>query len=216
MTRLAKILITGTALAILPMSLACAQTSSDGSIVLNGQIDLQQSASKVNTTVTNVAGNVSGTSASVGNNLEVVTMNNATVSNNQYVGQVSIAADQNANVKNTGGTVTLESQALCNAADVSTDPHVTAVTSQQECQASDPSSLLNASVLNAGNDTSLTSQSVGNSFSEDTNAASMPTQSTQLNNASIASTVNSTVKNVAGNVTVNSSAIGNNAQIVQY
>jgi hypothetical protein len=218
MIRLTRILIAGTALAILPLSLACAQTSnnSDGSIVLNGQIDLHLSSSNVNTSITNAAGNVSGTSAAVGNNLEVVTMNNANVSNNQYVSSVSISADQNATVKNTGGMVTLESQAICNAADVSTDPHTTAVASQQECQANDPSALLNATVTNAGNDVSLSSQAVGNSFSEDTNAAYMPTQNTQLNASNIASTVNSKVTNVQGNVTVNSAAIGNNAQIVQY
>lgn len=201
---------------ILPLNLACAQTSSDGSIVLNGQVDLHLSASNVNTSITNVAGNVTGTSSSAGNNLEVVTMNDSTVSNSQYVTSVSIAADQNANVQNTGGTVTLQSQALCNAADVSTDPHTTAVTSTQTCYANDPSSLLNANVLNAGNDTSLSSTSVGNSFSEDTNAAYMPTTNQQMNASSIASTVNATVKNVAGNVTVSSSSVGNNAQIVQY
>jgi hypothetical protein len=216
MTRLAKILIAGTALLTLSPSLACAQSSNDGSIVLNGQVDLQQSSSRVNTTVTNTAGNVSGSSASVGNNLEVVTMNDANVTNSQYVGQVSIAADQNATVKNANGTVTLQSQAICNAADVSTDPHTTAVSSDQECQANDPSALLNAKVVNAGNDVSLASQAVGNSFSMDTNAAYMPVQNQQLNNSAIASTVNSTVKNVNGNVTVNSSSIGNNAQIVQY
>ena len=170
----------------------------------------------MNTTVSGIAGNTTGSSASVGNNLEVVTMNDANVTNSQYVGQVSIAADQNANVKNVAGTVTLQSQAICNAADVSTDPHTTAVTSDQECQANDPSALLNAKVVNAGNDVSLASQAVGNSFSMDTNAAYMPVQNQQLNNSAIASTVNSTVKNVNGNVTVNSSSIGNNAQIVQY
>jgi hypothetical protein len=41
-------------------------------------------------------------------------------------------------------------------------------------------------------------------------------QNQQLNNAATASTVNTTVKNVNGNVSVSSSAIGNNAQIVQY
>jgi hypothetical protein len=216
MTRLAKILIAGTALLTLSQSLAYAQSSSEGSIVLNGQVDLQQSSSRVNTTVSGIAGNTTGSSASVGNNLEVVTMNDANVTNSQYVGQVSIAADQNANVKNVAGTVTLQSQAICNAADVSTDPHTTAVTSDQECQANDPSALLNAKVVNAGNDVSLASQAVGNSFSMDTNAAYMPVQNQQLNNSAIASTVNSTVKNVNGNVTVNSSSIGNNAQIVQY
>jgi hypothetical protein len=212
-------LIAGTALAILPLNLACAQASNstpDGSLVLNGQIDFHVTSSNVNTSVTNAAGNVSGSSASVGNNLEVVTMDNATVNNNQYVSSVSISADQNADVKNVGGTVTLQSQAICNAADVSTDPHSTTVTSTQECQANDPSALLNATVTNAGNDVSLSSQAVGNSFSEDTNAASMPTQNTQINESNIASTVNAKVTNVQGNVSVNSTAIGNNAQIVQY
>jgi hypothetical protein len=201
---------------ILPLSPACAQTSTDGSLGLNGQIDMHLSSSNVNTSITNAVGNVTGSSASVGNNLEVVTMDNANVTNNQYVTSVSISADQNANVQNVGGTTTLQSQAICNAADVSTDPHTTAVYSSQVCDANDPSALLNATVTNAGNDVSLSSQAVGNSFSEDTNAASMPTQNYQTNASNIASTVNSKVTNVSGNVTVNSSAVGNNAQIVQY
>lgn len=170
----------------------------------------------MNTSVVNTAGNVTGTSASVGNNLEVVTMNNASVNTTQFVGSVSIAADQNANVQNANGTVTLQSQALCNAADVSTDPHTTAVNSSQTCYANDPSALLNGNVLNAGNDVSLSSQAVGNAFSMDTNAASMPVNNTQVNGSATASTVNSVVKNTYGNVTINSSSIGNNAQIVQY
>jgi hypothetical protein len=62
----------------------------------------------------------------------------------------------------------------------------------------------------------LGATSVGNSFSEDTNAATMPVQNIQTNNSNIAATVNSQVYNVNGNVSVNSSAIGNNAQIVHY
>ena len=218
MTRLTKILITGTALTILPLSLAFADgsTNGTGSNVLNGQIDFQVTSSNLNTNISTVNGSVANTSSAVGNNLEVVTMDNTVVTNNQYVSGVSISADQTANVNAVAGTVNLQSQAICNAADVSTDPHTTSVTSDQECQASDPSALLNAKVVNAGDDTTLASQAVGNSFSMDTNAAYMPVQNQQLNNAATASTVNSTVKNVNGNVTVNSTAIGNNAQIVQY
>jgi hypothetical protein len=219
MTRLMQTLITGTALMILPLNLAYADGSTstpDGTLVLNGQVDFQITSSKVNTSITNAVGNVSGSSSSVGNNLEVVTMDNANVANSQYVSGISISADQNATVQNVGGTTTLQSQAICNAADVSTDPTTTAVNSSQVCHANDPSALLNASVTNAGNDVSLSSQAVGNSFSEDTNAPSMPTQNYQNNASNIASTVNSKVTNVSGNVTVNSSAIGNNAQIVQY
>lgn len=217
MTRLTKILITGTALLILPLNLAYADGStSTGSDVLNGQIDLQGSNAHINTTVTDAVGNVAGASQSVGNNVEIVTMDNTNVTNNQSVGNVAINADQNATVQNAGGTVTLSSQAVCNSADVSTDPHVASVYSNQQCYASDPSSLLNASVSNAGNDVSLSSTAVGNTFSEDTNAAYMPIQNYQLNNSNTSATVNSTVSNISGNVTVNATAIGNNAQIVHY
>ena len=101
MTRLTKILITGTALTILPLSLAFADgsTNGTGSDVLNGQIDFQVTSSNLNTQVSNVAGNVATTSAAVGNNLEVVTMDNTNVTNDQYVSGVSISADQNANVR---------------------------------------------------------------------------------------------------------------------
>ena len=110
----------------------------------------------------------------------------------------------------------LQSQAICNAADVSTDPHVAAVYSNQVCNANDPSSYVNANVSNIGNDVALGATSVGNNFSEDTNAATMPVQNYADNNSNIAATVISTVTNVNGNVTINSSAIGNNAQIVHY
>jgi hypothetical protein len=143
-------------------------------------------------------------------------MDNTVVTNKQYVSGVSISADQNATVTNVSGTVNLQSQAICNAADVSTDPHVAAVNSNQDCNANDPASLLNANVANVGSDVTLGATSIGNSFSEDTNAATMPVQNIQTNNSSVAATVNSTVYNVNGTVSVNSSAIGNNAQIVHY
>ena len=218
MTRLTKILITGTALMILPLNPAFADgsTNGNGSYVLNGQVDFQVTSANLNTTVNNVNGSVANTSSAVGNNLEVVTMDNTVVTNKQYVSGVSIAADQNATVTNVSGTVNLQSQAICNAADVSTDPHVAAVASNQDCNSNDPSSLLNANVANIGNDVTLGATSIGNNFSEDTNAATMPVQNIQTNNANIAATVNSTIYNVNGAVSVNSSAIGNNAQIVHY
>ena len=218
MTRLTKILIAGTALLTLPLSQAYADgsTSQSGSDVLNGQIDLQLSSSHLNTQVANVAGGVTNASSAVGNNVEVVTMNNTNVNNSQYVGNVSISADQSASVYNTGGGVTLSSQAACNAADVSTDPHTASIYSSQDCNASDPSALLNANVGTVNGSVSLASQAIGNSFSEDTNAANMPVQNYQTNNANIASTVNSKVTNINGTVSVNSTAVGNNAQIVQY
>ena len=127
-----------------------------------------------------------------------------------------IGSTLNADVQNIGGTVSLTSQAVCNSATVSTDPHVTTVYSNQECQAIDPSSSLNANVANIGNDVSLASTAVGNTFEEDTNAASMPVQTYQINASSINSNVSAKVTNVTGNVDVTSAAIGNSAQIIHY
>jgi hypothetical protein len=166
---------------ILPLNLAFADgsTSGTGSNVLNGQIDFQVTSSNLNTNVSTVNGSVSNASSAVGNNLEVVTMDNTVVTNNQYVSGVSISADQTANVNAVSGSVNLQSQAICNAADVSTDPHVAAVSSNQVCNANDPSSYLAANVSNVGNGVTLGAQSIGNSFSEDTNAATMPVQNIQ-------------------------------------
>ena len=217
MTPLAKILIAGTALLTLPASLACAGESNDVSNILNGQVNLQSDISKVNTQVQNVVGNVDGTSTAGGNNVQIYTMNDTNVLNKQYVGpSADIVSIQNADVENAGGTVTLQSQAICNGADISTDPHNVNVKSSQDCNATDPYAQLNANVVNAGNDTSLAAVAVGNTFSEDTNAPNSNIITRQTNNSTEEAVVNSTVTNVAGNVSVNGTAIGNNAQIIHY
>jgi hypothetical protein len=217
MTRLARILIAGTALLTLSASLACAQQSNDVSNILNGQVNLQSDVSKLNTTIDSVAGNVNSSSVAGGNNVSVFTMNNTNVINKQYVGpSADIVAIQNADVENAGGTVTLQAQAICNGADISTDPSNVNVKSSQVCDATDPYAQLNANVVNAGNDTALAATAVGNTFSEDTNAPNANVTTRQVNNSMEESVVNSTITQVSGNVTVNSSAIGNNAQIVHY
>src|SRR5580693_8963183 len=116
-------LIAGTALAILPLSLACAQESNESNI-LNGQINLQSDVSKVNVQVTDTNGNVAVDSIAGGNNAEIVTMNNTNVKNNQFVGSgADIVSTLNANVTNTTGGVSLDSETACNQISVSTDPH---------------------------------------------------------------------------------------------
>lgn len=218
MTRLMKILIASTALAILPMSLAYADGSTDpaNSDILNGQVDFHIAQSTLNVNVDNAAGNVSGQSVTGGNAVDIVTMSDTEVTNNQYVTSVNIDSDMNANVHNTGGTVSLTSQAVCNSASVSMDPTSTNVYSNQECEANDPSATLNANVGNINNDVSLASTGEGNDFEEDTNAKYGAVQNYQVNESSVYSTENANVANVNGNVTVSSAAIGNNAQIVHY
>lgn len=200
------------------MSLAYADgsTSPASSDILNGQVDFHIAQSNLNVDTTNVAGNVSQQSVAGGNAVEIVTMSNTEVTNNQYVSSVDVGSAMNANITNTGGTVSLSSQAICNSASVSMDPTSTNVYSNQECDAKDPSATLNASVVNAGNDVSLASAAVGNSFEEDTNALHGAVQNYQINESSVNSDVNGAVTNVNGNVTATSTAIGNTAQIIHY
>jgi hypothetical protein len=193
-----------------------AQAQSSGSEILNGQTDFHLSISNLNVQVSDISGNVAAQSVAAGNTLDVTTMDDTNVTNEQYSSSAMIGSTLNASVKNIGGTVDLVSQAVCNSATVSTDPTITTVYSNQECQAIDPSSSLNASVANIGNDVTLASTAVGNTFEEDTNAASMPVQTYQINASSINSNVNANITNVTGNVSVTSAAIGNSAQIIHY
>lgn len=223
MNRLARTLIASTALAILPLSLACAAGSTDPAVtgegtsnILNGQVDFHIAQSNLNLNTTNAAGNVTGSAVSGGNAIDITTMNNTSVTNSQYVSSVSIGSALNANVQNSGGAVSLTSQAVCNSAGVSMDPTSTQVYSNQECNANDPSASLNATVTNAGNDVSLASAAIGNSFEEDTNAKHGAVQTYQINNSNVFANTNAEVQNVNGNVNASAAAIGNTAQIVHY
>jgi hypothetical protein len=105
---------------------------------------------------------------------------------------------------------------VCNSTDVSTDPAVTAVTSKQYCGAQDPGSEVNANVSNVAGDVAIQSTAFGNTYTEDTNALSAPTNLSQVNTSNVFGTANVSVHNVAGSVGVTSSAVGNNAQVVHY
>lgn len=218
MTRLAKTLIATTALMILPLNLAFAadSTSPTGSQILNGQVNFNVAISKVNVDVQNAGGNAIGQSVAGGNVLDITTMQDTGVNNQQYSSSSMIESDLNANVSDIGGSAQYTSQAVCNSANVSTDPTTTAVYSNQECRAQDPASSLNASIGNVKGDVSLASSALGNTFSEDTNAPNAPVETYQINAAANYSALNATVANVGGSVVTTSAAIGNNAQIVHY
>jgi len=186
-----------------------------GSDILNGQVDLNSQASNLNTTIINATGAVSGQAVSAGNVLSVVTMQNTNVTNNQFVGDVSISSKVNADIEG-AGSASLVSQAICNSADVSTDPTTTKVYSNQECEAKDPSASMTANLKDIGGNVSLATTAVGNTFSEDSNAANASVQNYQVNKAGTFATSNTTITNATGDVSVSSTAIGNNAQIVHY
>ncbi len=179
-------------------------------------MDFHVAHANVDTHHPHATGNVAGQAVAGGNAVDITTMNNTEVTNNQYVTSVDISSNLNAKVHNTGGTVSLTSQAVCNTACVSMDPTSTNVYSNQECQANDPSASLNANVANIGNDVSLAATAMGNNFEEDTNAKYGAVQNYQINESSVYANANTNVTNVTGNVSVSAAAIGNNAQIVHY
>lgn len=218
MTRLAKALITATAVTILTLSSACAGESTDttGSNILNGQVNLNAAVSTLSASVYNVQGDVVGQSVAGGNAVDITTMNDTTVNNSQYSKSTTIDSTINAGVGNINGSVGYTSQSACNSAGISTDPNVTNITSNQECNAIDPSSTINANIANIGGDVGLASSAVGNSLEADSNAANMPIVTNQLNTSFVQSKVNANVANVGGTVSATSAAIGNNAQIVHY
>jgi hypothetical protein len=114
------------------------------------------------------------------------------------------------------GSVSTTSQTACNTADVSTDPAYTVVNSTQQCVSQDPSQLTSVSAVNIAGDVSIAGSAVGNTYSEDTNAAQVYVNTNQINQAAINSTTNANVANVGGAVAISSSAVGNNVQIVHY
>lgn len=172
--------------------------------------------SKVNTETIEIPGDLSVQSVAGGNSLDVITMQDSWVTNNQYTAATDISSELNGTVKNIGGSVDLRSQAFCNDANISTDPTTTDVYSSQECAARDPSATINATALNIGGDFQSVAVAMGNNFAEDTNAPFAPVQNFQVNSSALTATNNTNVYNVKGSAAVVGSAIGNSAQIVHY
>ena len=220
MTPLARTLIAATALAMLTLTPTFADSSSDqqqgGSQILNGQVNLNSSVSVLRTTVDSVGQDVSVQSTAVGNTLDVTTMNDTNVSNQQYTAGGDIVSDLGAQVTNVGGSVSIQGQATCNSASISTDPNITQVNSTQVCDAVDPYSNVNVNAAGVGGDLSVTNTAAANSFEADSNATNMPLVNNQINHSSVTATTTTNVSGVAGSVSVNASATGNSAEIIHY
>ena len=155
-------------------------------------------------------------SSAGGNSLDVTTMNDTHVQNSQFTSSVDISSDLGARVTNVDGSVSVAGQAVCNAAGISTDPNITQVNSYQECQAKDPTSQAYVDASNIGGDFQVTNLAAGNTFEEDTNAPNAPISTRQLNASAVNANTTVHVQNVAGTTNVQSTAIGNSAQIVHY
>jgi hypothetical protein len=191
-------------------------TGASGSTILNGQVSFGAQWSTVTTTAKNVGGDVVIQSQGAGNVLEAVTFDDTHVKSSQDDESTNIGSTVTANVNGVGGSVSISGLAVCNSTDVSTDPNVTAVDSKQYCGAQDPGSEVTANVSNVAGDVAINSTAFGNTYTEDTNALSAPTNLSQVNTSNVFGTATASFHNVAGTVNVTSSAVGNNAQVVHY
>ncbi len=198
------------------LSPAFADSSSDGSQILNGQVMLHTSTSTLNTVVDKVGGDVGIQSVAAGNVVDITTMNDTHVTSDQYVSSVDISSNLGARVTNVDGSVGIVNQAVCNSASVSTYPAVTAVNNKQVCAAVDPDARAYVDASNIGGSFSLANSAIGHTFQADTNAVYLPVNKAQTSMSRVNAQTTANVSNVAGTVSVSSSAIGNNAQIVHY
>jgi hypothetical protein len=188
-----------------------------GSHILNEQINLQNNWSNLNASVDTVGGDVVAQGSAGGNLIDITTMNNTRVFNNQIVGpNANIGSNVNIDANNVWGSVGIQNQVLCNGASVSTDPILTAVQSNQECHATDPYSSIKTNISNLAGNAVIQGSALGNSFEADSNAPNMPIFSRQLNNSGVISNVNANIFNAGGSVGLSSSAIGNTSQIIHY
>ncbi|MDP9102742.1 MAG: hypothetical protein M3N05_01890 [Pseudomonadota bacterium] len=188
-----------------------------GSHILNNQINLQNNWSNLNASVDTVGGDVVAQGSAGGNLIDITTMNNTRVFNNQIVGPNSnIGSNVNLDANNVWGSVGIQNQVLCNGASVSTDPVLTQVNSNQECHAQDPYSSIKTNISNLAGNAVIQGSALGNSFEADSNAPNMPIMSRQLNNSGVVSNVNANIFNAGGSVGLSSSAIGNTSQIIHY
>jgi len=230
MASIARTLIAATLLTMSSATLACAQATnsygagygsgsdtSGGSNVINGQVTLQTQWSNLNTVVNSVGGDAALQGSAAGNLVDIMTMNNTTVQNNQFVGSnAAIGSNITASLSNIWGGASIANQAVCNGASVSTDPMLTQINSNQVCKANDPATQINATVNGVVGDMAIQSLSMGNTFEADSNAQNMPIKNMQFNSSIGASTVNANVTNIGGSMSAASSAIGNQAQILHY
>ena len=155
--------------------------------------------------------------AAAGNLIDITTMNNTRVNNNQIVGpDATIGSNISLDANKVWGSVGIQNQVICNGASVSTDPVLTAVHSNQECHATDPYSQINTNISNIAGNAVIQGSALGNSFEADSNAPNMPIMTRQINNSGVVSNINANVFNVGGSVGFSSSAIGNTAQIIHY
>jgi hypothetical protein len=224
-----KALLTASAL-ILSTSAGFAQTygtwndgsssggaGASGSNIINGQVNLQNNWSNLTGSIDTTGGDATVTGAAAGNLIDITTMNNTRVKNNQIVGAgASIGSNVNVDVNNVWGNASVGNQVVCNGASVSTDPTYASTKNYQECNATDPFSGITTNISNVAGNAIVQGSALGNTFEADSNAPNMPILSKQINNSGVTSNINANLTNVGGTATLSSSAIGNTSQIIHY
>jgi hypothetical protein len=217
---LASVLMTATALPAFAQEYGTwndSPNSAIGSLVINDQVNLQTNWSNLSGVVDTVGGDVVAQGAAAGNIVDVITMDNTRVFNNQIVSsQATIGSNVALDANNVWGSVGVNNTSLCNGASVSTDPVLTSVNSYQECGAKDPYTGTSAFVTNIAGNAVFQNSAISNSFEADSNAPNFPVFNKQINNSSAISNMAVNAFNVGGTVGMQSSAVGNTARVIHY
>ena len=223
MRRIAKTLIAGTALLSLAALPAFAADSSEGqdyyieygtAEVLNGQINYGNVWSNIDVVIEGVEEDVTAVTQAVGNTVNIYTMSNTYVDNEQ-IQNGTVRAEVIMDASDVGGNVLIGATALCNGAMISTDPDVTAINSRQICDNDDPAATVNANLSNIGGGVGIAATSVSNQIQVDSNAKNFPIDTYQESNTNTFATIDANIVNV-GHVDLNASAVGNSATIIHY
>jgi hypothetical protein len=221
MRRIAKTLIAGTALLSLAVPQASAADYNDDQYVeygnaevLNGQINYGNVWSSIDVVISGVEEDVTAVTQAVGNTVNIYTMSNTWVDNEQ-VQNGTVRAEVNMDASDVGGNVLIGATALCNGAMISTDPDVTAVNSSQTCDNDDPAAAVNANLSDISGGVGIAATAVSNQIQVDSNARNFPIDTYQLSDTNTFATIDANISNV-GQVDLSSSAVGNSATIIHY
>jgi hypothetical protein len=191
---------------------AYAADSTEGAIIINGQLNLAPVFTELNATILTVEGDASATANAVGNTATIITNMDTVVTNNQMNGG-DVGSWLSATAKGVGGDVSLWATSVCNGASISTDPQITKIDSVQKCWAKDPYATVWADVQDVGGQVGVGAHAVANQLEIDSDAAHFPVTNWQENHSGSFATVNTTVKNV-GAAGIQATAVGNTAQII--
>jgi outer membrane murein-binding lipoprotein Lpp len=168
---------------------------------------------ELNSTIANVTGDVSATSAAIANSMSMEGERAGNISNVQnFWGDARSILNAN-NFSDITGDLSLTSAAIANSASITTKLGAAQITNVQNASI-DPTATLNSSVNRVRGDVEATAAALSNSASIDSRLAGLT--STQQNGAGVYAYLNTGVRDVTGSVQATAAAIGNSLSVTGF